>query len=145
RGLVHRLDMHHSGNPPSHPAVLELLTQEFVANKYDIKWLLRELALTQTYQRATVLPDGQDKLPQQQFLTATEKRLSAQHRIAAMLEATGTSPAKPADIKARFVKAFANSAREPEDEITPSLKAALFVLNDSEVLGWLTQKPGNLV
>ncbi len=33
----------------------------------------------------------------------------------------------------KFVKAFANPRREPEDEIAPSLKAALFVLNDATV------------
>ena len=47
RGLVHPLDLHHSGNPGSHPEVLDLLPKEFVAHKFDMKWLLREMALTQ--------------------------------------------------------------------------------------------------
>ena len=36
--------------------------------------------------------------------------------------------------RAKFVKAYAGPAREPEDERGPSLKAALFVLNDPLVL-----------
>ncbi len=46
RGLVHPLDLAHSANPPSHPEVLDLLAQEFVVHQFDVKWLLRELALT---------------------------------------------------------------------------------------------------
>jgi hypothetical protein len=43
------------------------------------------------------------------------------------------------------VKAFANQPREPEEEFTPSLKAALFILHDDAILGLLKPKPGNLV
>lgn len=60
RGLVHPVDLHHPLNPPSHPAVLELVTSEFVAMKYDIRTMLRELALTQTYQRSIEPPSTQD-------------------------------------------------------------------------------------
>jgi hypothetical protein len=67
------------------------------------------------------------------FLTALEKRLSAEQLCAAVAAATG-EPAKADALRPKFVKAFANPAREPEDEIAPSLKAALFVLNDAAVL-----------
>lgn len=56
RGLVHPVDLHHPLNPPTHPAVLDLITNEFVAHKYDTRWLLRELALTRTYQRSIEAP-----------------------------------------------------------------------------------------
>ncbi|MBI2824183.1 MAG: DUF1549 domain-containing protein [Planctomycetia bacterium] len=52
RGLVDPVDLHHDGNPPSHPAVLELLADAFGAMKYDIKVMLRELALTRAYGRS---------------------------------------------------------------------------------------------
>ncbi len=52
RGIVHPLDLHHSDNPPTHPELLDLLTIEVVAAKYDLKTIIREIALTQTYQRA---------------------------------------------------------------------------------------------
>jgi hypothetical protein len=52
RGLVHPVDLHHPANPPSHPAVLDLVTNEFVAQKFNMRWLLRELVLTRTYQRS---------------------------------------------------------------------------------------------
>lgn len=56
RGLVEPVDLHHNANPPTHPQLLELLTDEFVAMKYDVRGFLRELVLSQTYQRSIDLP-----------------------------------------------------------------------------------------
>ncbi|MFM7159033.1 MAG: DUF1549 domain-containing protein, partial [Planctomycetaceae bacterium] len=53
RGLVHPLDLDHAGNPPSHPLLLAHLTDQFAANKLDLKWLIREIMLSQTYQRSS--------------------------------------------------------------------------------------------
>lgn len=148
RGLVHPLDLHHSDNPASHPEVLDLLAKEFVAHQFDIKWLLRELALTKTYQRTSVLPSTTTAISPDRFVTALEKRLSSEQLLSAMLEATGEAKPEGAALTAlqvKFQKAFANPRREPEDEISPSLKAALFVLNDDAVLAWLNPKAGNLI
>jgi hypothetical protein len=145
RGLVHPLDLHHKDNPPSHPEVLDLLAKEFVARKFDIKWMLRELVRTETYQRSSVLPKGTDKVAPESFRTAIEKGVSAEQLMASMLEATGMKSAANDALNARFLKAFANPAREPEEEFSPSLRAALFILNDPTVLDWLKPKAGNLV
>jgi hypothetical protein len=147
RGLVHPLDLHHKENKPSHPELLDLLAQEFAAHQYDMKWLLRELAMTQTYQRSTVLPAGVTSVPPESYRTVLEKRLSAEQLLASMLTATGEKAEGAAltALETKFVKAFANPRREPEEEFNPSLKAALFVLNDDTVLTWLAPKPGNLV
>lgn len=151
RGIVHPLDLHHSGNPPSHPELLDLLATEFAAHKFDVKWFVRELALTKTYQRSSRLPDGVERSDPQYFATALERRLTAEQLLMSMLEATGErdrvtkDPKALEPLRAKFLKAFANQPREPEDEIAPSLKAALFVLHDAAVLGFLQPKPGNLV
>jgi hypothetical protein len=160
RGLVHPLDLHHSDNPPSHPELLELLAKEFVDHKYDLRWLLAELARTQTYQRSSILPEGPEP-PPELFLTAIEKRVSSEQLVWSVLEATGererleksaeNKPEKPAveakadALRPKFIKAFANPPMEPEHEIAPSLQAALFVLNDVQVLEMLKPQPGNLV
>lgn len=52
RGLIHPVDFDHSDNPPTHPELLDLLADEFVAMKYDMRAFLRELALTKAYQRS---------------------------------------------------------------------------------------------
>ena len=50
RGLVEPLDLHHGANPPSNPQLLDLLTEEVVRQKFDMRAILRELAKTKTYQ-----------------------------------------------------------------------------------------------
>ncbi len=160
RGLVHPLDLHHAKNPPSHPAVLELLATEFVAHQFDIQWLLRELALTRTYQRSSLLPSGLEREPQPvRYVVAIEKPLSAEQLLWSILQATGELPryqptvdagGKPQsnapldDLKKRFVAAFANPPREPEVDFAPSVKAALFLSNDAKVLELLNPRDGNL-
>lgn len=152
RGLVYPLDLHHRGNPPSHPELLDLLAVEFAAHGFDIKWFLRELALSQTYQRSGLLPEG-EATPPEFFLTALEKRLSAEQLARSMLEALGERShleavedgKSLAEFQAKFTKAFANAPRDAEDAFSPSLASALFVLHDAAVLDLLNAKPGNLV
>ncbi len=160
RGLVHPLDLHHAKNPASHPAVLDLLATEFVSRKFDIKWLLRELALTRTYQRSSLLPGGLEREPlPDRYVVAIEKPLSTEQLLWSILQATGELPkyqpkvdaaGKPQpnlpldDLKKRFVAAFANPPREPEGDFAPSVKAALFLSNDAKVLELLKPRDGNL-
>lgn len=145
RGLVHPLDLHHSGNRGSHPELLELLAAEFAAHKFDLKWLIGELVRTETYQRSSRLPAGAANADPWYFGTAIEKRPTADQLLAATVAATGAD-AKTADaLRPKFLKAFANQPRDPEDEIAPSLRAALFVLHDPAVLKLFEPTPGNLV
>lgn len=141
RGLVHPLDLHHAGNSPSHPELLDLLEREFAAHAFDIKWLFREILLSEAYQRSSLLPGKAP--PADAFAVALEKRLSAEQLFAAITTATGTKPGDAAKVK--FLKAFANQPREPEEDVEASLKAALFLSHDATVLEMLQPKPGNLV
>ena len=59
RGLVEPVDLHHADNPPSHPELLALLADEFVAMKFDVKAFLREVSLSETYQRSIDFPKQQ--------------------------------------------------------------------------------------
>jgi hypothetical protein len=160
RGLVMPLDLHHSDNPPTHPDLFELLGKELAARDYDMRWFVRELALSETYQRSSELPDSVDSVSETSYRVALEKPLSTEQLLAAMLQATGNGevpahvgdeqseePAN-ADVKAlqeRFAQAFANPPREPEVGFAPSVKAALFLLNDDVLLSWLDPKDTNLV
>ncbi len=69
RGLVYPVDMHHPHNPATNPEVLDLLTQSVVESQFNIRALVRELALTQTYQRSFDLPAD----PTAQLTAAIEK------------------------------------------------------------------------
>lgn len=87
RGLVEPLDLAHIQNPASHPELLDLLAKELAARQFDLKWLLRELALTQTYQRSSVLPDG--KPAENLFAAAKERPIAAEALLRNVLLATG--------------------------------------------------------
>jgi hypothetical protein len=92
RGIVHPLDLHHEENAPSHPKLLERLTDDFIAHGFDVKWLLRELALSETYQRSSQLAAsaGSAAPPApSSFLVALESRLSAEQLADSVLVATG--------------------------------------------------------
>jgi Protein of unknown function (DUF1553)/Protein of unknown function (DUF1549) len=160
RGLVEPLDLHHSDNPPSHPELLELLAKEITAHSFDLKWLVRELALTQTYGRSGLVPAGSKNPPESLFPVALERPLSAEQLARAFLTATGEhgrviagkgwegvegKEYTAADFEKAFLGAFANAAKEPELSVNPSLKAALFLRNNELVLWSLQRRTGNLI
>lgn len=158
RGLVTPLDLHHSQNPPSHPELLDLLAKEFVAHQFDVKWMLRELTLTKTYQRSS-MSTSSTATKVDRFTIALERRLSYEQILRSMLTATGEldrvlakKDAKgegdwPAyeDLRKRAQVAFAAEPKEAEEHVDHSLKAALFVRNDAMFLSLLKPRQGNLM
>lgn len=160
RGLVEPMDQFHSKNLPSHPELLDLLAAEFTAHEYDFKWLLRELALTKTYQRSGQLPEGVQNSPAEKFLVGAQKRISAEALLWSTLRATGNRAEDVllesidaeddngedfVGLEERFHDALANEPREPEREFSPSLKSALFMMNDEEVQKLLEANEKSLV
>jgi hypothetical protein len=94
RGLVHPVDDLSTSNPPVFPAVLDAVSKDFVAHKYDLKHLLRTICNSRAYQLAS--------LPQQGELAATVSdgkyfthrvpfRLPAEVLLDAINQAAGTS------------------------------------------------------
>ncbi len=53
RGLVNAVDDMHDGNPASHPELLADLAEQFAANQFDVKYLIRSLCNSQAYQRSS--------------------------------------------------------------------------------------------
>ncbi|WP_395740807.1 DUF1549 domain-containing protein [Prosthecobacter sp.] len=149
KGIVEPLDLHHTDNPPANPELLDFLAKELTAHQYDLRWLIREIARTQAYQRSST-----DNGAQQRHLT-TEQQLRA------FLVATGERERveknkKPdvksdaakyslADFQKAFAGALANPAKEPELAANPSLRSALFFRNSDHVLWALKPRAGNLI
>lgn len=80
RGLVHPVDQHHSENPATNPELLDLLGNEFAKSNFDVTTLLREIALSQTYQRSWQLPA--DLAPSSAVATKLLADLNAQVKTA---------------------------------------------------------------
>lgn len=174
RGIVHPLELHHQENPASHPELLKQLADDFATHKFDVKYLLREIALSATYQRSSHLPDGVaavDFAPTT-YRIFTPKPLAPEQLAWSMLRATGnlaafekvelpkksdfgwynyingriaSPPGNVPDTLDLFMGVFGNPPGEPEVDFTPSMGQALFVLNERLVLQWLEPRDGNLV
>jgi hypothetical protein len=119
RGIVEPVDFHHVGNPPTNPELLDALTTAIVEMKFDIRAFLREIALSDTYQRAMELPS---ELPQQIAEAQTRAAALAQE-IAALTETQ-----KSATDAYQTLLAEANAARRGlpplVEEVTKAKAAA---------------------
>ncbi len=49
KGLVHPLDMHHADNPPTHPQLLNALTESLIASEFRIRPIIKRIALSDAY------------------------------------------------------------------------------------------------
>jgi hypothetical protein len=82
--------MHHSSNPPSHPLLLDALTKQLSSSDYDVKYFLREIALSKAYQRSSFLPEGfdSDSIPVDSYAVANMKGLSPEQLFESLVVAT---------------------------------------------------------
>jgi len=173
RGLVHPLDEVHGKNPPSHPALLDLLAKEFVAHGFDMKWLLREIALSESYQRSSRLPAKPKSVKAASYRTAHPKALTPEQLLNAVLKATGNLekvlamkvdpaaekfdrkgyftgtnldlPPSLDEIRAVFVQTYGKPPGEAEVDFMPGLNKSLFLMNDKLIIHWLKPHEGNLI
>lgn len=88
RGLVEPLDMFHSDNPPTHPELLDQLADDLVQHNYDMRRLIRQIALTDTYRRSSLLRSDAAVEPDT-YLTAALKPLTPEQMAYSMMQATG--------------------------------------------------------
>ncbi len=91
RGLFTPLDMDHPANPPSHPELLTLLADDLAEHKFDMRYFLRELALSQTYQRSSELPAGLKEAEASRYQVANLKGLTPEQLAWSLMQATGVT------------------------------------------------------
>lgn len=76
RGLVHPLDQMHSGNPASHPDLLEWLTRDLIAHKYDLRRVVRGIVLSEVYARSSEWSGSTETPAPDHFAVALVRPLS---------------------------------------------------------------------
>ncbi len=121
RGLVHPLDMHHSGNPASHPELLEALAKSLSSESasqsaYDVKAFLRSIALSDAYQRSSLVPAGTnpDEIPVDSYAAANMKGLSPEQLFDSLLAATESSRVLGRQIDKALAEEASDSDAEAE-------------------------------
>lgn len=96
RGLVHPVDQLHSGNPPSHPELLDWLTRDLVAHNYDLKRLIRGIVLSQAYSRSSEWTAGTLPPEASLFAVGPIKPLTPRQYALSLLIATSNPTQWPA-------------------------------------------------
>lgn len=117
RGFVEPLDMFHADNPPSHPELLQLIADDLHAHQYDIRYLLRQLARTEVYQRSSIIKTPDDSVTLR-YSAAQIKPLTAEQLAWSTMLATGLVETTRQAIIQSFL------ARKPGDgKATPTTPA----------------------
>ncbi len=161
RGLVDPVDFDHADNPPSHPQLLDLLAGEFARSQFNVKMLLRELALSRTYQRSSRMPAGRPLPPENRFALAPLRPLSPEQLAWSAMQATGVVASERQALGAKatetilaarlgknlspFAKIFGGRPGDPADlGFQATLDQTLFLRNGTLVRSWLAPRPGSL-
>lgn len=147
-GLIDPVDgLGTTDNAPSHPELLDELTREFIAHKFDLKFLMRVVVGTKAYQRTSRQTHPSQADPRA-FARMPVRALSAEQLFDSLVEATGYQP--PAENtstypigpvtspRATFLGKFQSHPDQPLTTST-SIQQALFLMN-----GQLTATAGGL-
>ena len=91
KGIIDPVDDIRGGNPPSNPALLDALTEDFVKSGFDVRHLMRTICQSRTYQ-LSIIPNKWNADDMINFSHAQPRRLSAEQMLDAVAVATGVRP-----------------------------------------------------
>ncbi len=154
RGVVEPLDDMRQTNPPSNPALLDGLSEDFVTNGYDLKRLVRTICTSRVYGLSSA-PNEFNAKDKQSFARHYPKRMSAEVLLDAISQLTAAPTAfngMPAGTRAidlpdesvssNFLDTFGRPKRdtacECERVTDASLGQSLMLLNSADVQTKLT-------
>jgi hypothetical protein len=125
-----------------------------------VKWLIREVAKSETYQRSSVVPSTlSDEVPPDRYLVATLKPLTPEQLAFAVLQATGQTDSEraalgpkgtEAQLDARLIprvppfRSMFSRAGQTEDGFSATLDQTLFMKFDGTVRNMIPPRAGNL-
>jgi mono/diheme cytochrome c family protein len=135
RGLVHPVDEVNSKHPPSHPELFEWLAADFAGHGYDMRRVVRAIAVSRGYQLAAAT--GQT-LPPQAFAAALERPLTAE-AIARSARIAAGRTADDAGLRRAVAERFPEVLPRV---VTPSIQQAMFLANSEELLALVKPESG---
>jgi hypothetical protein len=137
-GLIDQSDGPADENPSPYTELLDELARQFVAHKYDMKFLIRAITASQTYQRASAVSD-----PSQQDLRwfarmplrgLSPEQLFDSLAVATEYQDTGSADPRasffggPQSPRAQFLAKFV--AQEQKTDYQTSILQALYLMNN---------------
>jgi hypothetical protein len=100
RGIVNPVDDMHTGNPPSHPELLDALSRAFADSGFDLKFLCRAIVNSRAYQQTSRAGDQAER-EAELFARMSIKVLTAEQLYDSLVAILGP-PGKTAGIDTRF-------------------------------------------
>ncbi len=161
-GLIEPIDDIRAGNPPTNPALLKRLTEEFVKSGFNVRKIMRDICTSRTYQHSikTSKWNADDKI---NYSHALARRLPAEVLFDAIHKATGSTariPGLPPGARASelvnanvklpgdFLKQLGRPPRESSCECERSnnlMLAPVLNLVNGEVLNNAVADPSNRI
>lgn len=155
-GLVMPLDQMHPANPPSHPALMDWLTRDFVAHGYNLNRLVRGIVLSRTYARSSRW-ESDDKRPAQMWFAVGNVRPLTPSQYATSLRVASRSAdhwktdneeelAKRVESEENAARGLAGRFQQPDEDFQVSVREALLFNNNVDIQNQLlADNPSMLV
>ena len=149
-GLTDPVDfMGIDSNPPSHPELLDELARQFVSHHFDLKYLIRAIAASQTYQRTSARSHESQDDPRS-FARMAVRGMTPDQLFDSVQLATGRPDSLPGFMKQfrgnprfDFIGKFTNSA-DKRTETQTSILQALYLMNNKFIADARAQPGGAL-
>jgi hypothetical protein len=147
-GIIDPVDAASEANLPSHPELLDELTEQFILHKFDMKYLIRAITGSKTYQLTSLQTDPTQSDPHM-FARASVRAMSPEQLFDSLVESLGPKDLPQSEqpgrrvfpgmvdqgVRAEFLSKFANNHDKPTETQT-SILQALYLMNN-EALGKL--------
>jgi hypothetical protein len=142
-GIVDPVEEPGDDNPPSHPELLDLLAREFIAHKFDLKFVIEAITASRAYQLSSALSD-QAQLDPRLFARMSLKGMTGEQFFDSIALATGFVDQGPAQLRGavvlnrgtptrqEFLTKFGNPSNR-RTEFTTSILQALALMNGNFV------------
>ncbi|MDB6034440.1 MAG: hypothetical protein JWM16_4778 [Verrucomicrobiales bacterium] len=136
RGLVDPIDDFRPTNPASHPALLDALTKDFIAHKFDVRYLITLIMNSRAYQLSSepMTTNSDDEINYSHTLPrrlSAEQLFDSQHQILGVparfsgypeglraAQLPGGTPVRRAELKASSPEMFLNVFGKPARLLT---------------------------
>jgi hypothetical protein len=155
RGLVEPVDQMHEGNPPSHPELLNYLADDLAAHQFDLRYLIRSVCNSQTYQRSSRYPANLPRPAEATYAVGAVRPLSLHQLANSLMVAAGyfetfkmavdaKTRADPSALRARFegqylgrLSSLVTNLDSGGEPYQPGVREALFQANSPEFAGFV--------
>jgi len=142
-GLVMRVDQMHANNQASHPELLQWLTRDLLAHKYDLKRLIEGLVSSRAYARSSAWKGkepGKDLFAVAGVRPLTPAQWGLSHRLASNPGALKIG--EPAESRHKALDAmevqvqqmFGSLIEQPREEMQIAIAESLKLSNDAALL-----------